>query len=90
MSALQAPLGAPRCRAAGLAPPPRCAPAPKLAAPAPALPQRLLASAPARRLDPSRLAEASWLRNKLVETAGFLDNLALKDAAEKVSSKQAS
>ena len=45
--------------------------------------QRLLASAPSRRLNPSRLAESSVLKNKLVDSIAFLENLALKDSAEK-------
>ena len=45
--------------------------------------QRLLASAPSRRLNPSKLAESSVLKNKLVDSIAFLENLALKDSAEK-------
>ena len=45
--------------------------------------QRLLASAPTRRLTPSKLAESSVLKNKLVDTISFLENLAVKDSAEK-------
>eukprot|EP00887_Chlorella_sp_A99_P002497 scaffold6.g2497.t1 len=45
--------------------------------------QRLLASQPARRLNPARLLEAGVLRNRLAETMGFLENLAIKDAVEK-------
>jgi len=43
----------------------------------------LLASAPTRRLNPSKLAESSVLKNKLVDTISFLENLAVKDSAEK-------
>lgn len=46
--------------------------------------QRLLASQPGRRLNPTKIAEAGVLRNRLVETLSFLDNLALKDSGEKV------
>lgn len=45
--------------------------------------QRLLASAPTRRLNPSKLAESSVLKNKLVQLIQFLENLAVKDSAEK-------
>ena len=46
--------------------------------------QRLLASAPERRQNPARLLESGVLRSKLVIALAFLDNLAIKDAAEKV------
>lgn len=45
--------------------------------------QRLLASAPTRRLNPAKLAESSVLKNKLVDTIAFLETLAVKDSAEK-------
>eukprot|EP00232_Nephroselmis_pyriformis_P021277 CAMPEP_0182856568 /NCGR_PEP_ID=MMETSP0034_2-20130328/2514_1 /TAXON_ID=156128 /ORGANISM="Nephroselmis pyriformis, Strain CCMP717" /LENGTH=603 /DNA_ID=CAMNT_0024987663 /DNA_START=93 /DNA_END=1900 /DNA_ORIENTATION=- len=46
--------------------------------------QRLLGSAPARRLNPSKMLENSvFLKNKLVDTLDFLDNLAVKDTVEK-------
>lgn len=45
--------------------------------------QRLLSSQPARRLNPSKLAESSVLKNKLVDLIAFLENLAVKDSAEK-------
>lgn len=45
--------------------------------------QRLLSSQPSRRLNPSKLAESGVLRNKLVDTIAFLENLAVKDAIEK-------
>lgn len=45
--------------------------------------QRLLSSAPSRRLNPSKLAESSVLKNKLVDTIAFLENLAVKDSTEK-------
>lgn len=45
--------------------------------------QRLLSSQPARRLNPAKLAESSVLKNKLVDTIAFLENLAVKDSAEK-------
>ena len=49
--------------------------------------QRLLSSQPARRLNPAKLLESDVLRNRLVETMGFLENLAIKDAAEKVGGR---
>ena len=45
--------------------------------------QRLLASAPARRLNPAQLAQSSVLKNKLVDIIAFLENLAVKDGQEK-------
>ena len=45
--------------------------------------QRLLSSTPARRLNPAKLGESGVLKNKLVETISFLENLAVKDSAEK-------
>ena len=45
--------------------------------------QRLLASAMTRRLNTSKLAESSALKNKLVEMISFLENLAVKDSSEK-------
>ena len=45
--------------------------------------QRLLASQPSRRLNPKQLLEAGVLRNRLAEATSFLDNLAIKDSAEK-------
>ena len=45
--------------------------------------QRLLSSQPSRRLNPSKLAESGVLRNKLVDTIAFLENLAVKDTIEK-------
>lgn len=45
--------------------------------------QKLLASNPARRLSPARLVESGVLRTPLVELAGFLESLALKDSQEK-------
>lgn len=46
--------------------------------------QRLLASQPARRLNPKQLLEAGVLRNRLAEATSFLENLAIKDTMEKV------
>lgn len=46
--------------------------------------QRLLASQPARRLNPKQLLEAGVLKNRLAEATNFLENLAIKDSAEKV------
>jgi hypothetical protein len=45
--------------------------------------QSLLASQPSRRLNPSKLAESSVLKNKLVDTIAFLENLAVKDSIDK-------
>ncbi|KAL4423761.1 hypothetical protein ABPG75_001062 [Micractinium tetrahymenae] len=45
--------------------------------------QRLLASQPARRLNPKQLLEAGVLKNRLAEATSFLENLAIKDSAEK-------
>jgi len=45
--------------------------------------QKLLASAPDRRMNPAKLQESGVLRNKLVEIVHFLDNLALKEGVEK-------
>ncbi|KAL4446317.1 hypothetical protein ABPG77_003124 [Micractinium sp. CCAP 211/92] len=45
--------------------------------------QRLLASQPARRLNPKQLLEAGVLKNRLAEATSFLENLALKDSMEK-------
>ena len=45
--------------------------------------QRLLASAMTKRLNTSKLAESSALKNKLVEMISFLENLAVKDSSEK-------
>jgi len=45
--------------------------------------QRLLASQPARRLNPAKIVESGVLRNKLVETTAFLENLSLKETMEK-------
>lgn len=47
--------------------------------------QRLLASQPPRRLNPRQILEAGVLRNRLAEATSFLESLAIKDAAEKVS-----
>lgn len=45
--------------------------------------QRLLASAPARRLNPSALADSPALRTPPVRALAFLDSLAVRDATEK-------
>ncbi|PRW61211.1 putative inactive serine threonine- kinase scy1 isoform X1 [Chlorella sorokiniana] len=45
--------------------------------------QRLLASQPARRLNPRAILEAGVLRNRLAEAASFLESLAIKDTMEK-------
>lgn len=45
--------------------------------------QKMLASSPDRRLNPSKLLESGVLRNRLVDIVQFLDNLALKESEEK-------
>ena len=45
--------------------------------------QRLLASSPARRLNPSALADSPALRTPPVRALAFLDSLAVRDATEK-------
>jgi len=45
--------------------------------------QRLLSSAPARRLNPAKILESSLFSNKLVDTLTFLEKLNLKDSADK-------
>lgn len=48
--------------------------------------QRLLGSQPARRLNPSKLvSNGAFFENKLVESIRFLENLTMKDTAEKES-----
>lgn len=48
--------------------------------------QRLLSSTPARRLNPKKLLEqCDFFSNALTDFLGFLDNLALKDGADKES-----
>ncbi|CAM6105787.1 unnamed protein product [Calypogeia fissa] len=48
--------------------------------------QRLLGSVPSRRMNPSKLIDNSeFFQNKLVETIQFVENLNLKDSAEKDS-----
>ena len=46
--------------------------------------QKLLSSAPSRRLNPSKVAECKFLNNRLVDTVSFMENIALKDSIEKV------
>eukprot|EP00193_Tetraselmis_chui_P006190 CAMPEP_0177758280 /NCGR_PEP_ID=MMETSP0491_2-20121128/4101_1 /TAXON_ID=63592 /ORGANISM="Tetraselmis chuii, Strain PLY429" /LENGTH=752 /DNA_ID=CAMNT_0019274005 /DNA_START=433 /DNA_END=2692 /DNA_ORIENTATION=- len=46
--------------------------------------QRLLGSQPSRRLNPAKLvSDAGFLKNDLVKTVAFLENLSVKDSAEK-------
>uniref|UniRef100_A0A061S498 SCY1-like protein 1 n=1 Tax=Tetraselmis sp. GSL018 TaxID=582737 RepID=A0A061S498_9CHLO len=46
--------------------------------------QRLLSSQPTRRLNPAKLvSESGFLKNTLVKTVVFLENLSVKDSAEK-------
>ncbi|GFR47514.1 hypothetical protein Agub_g9146 [Astrephomene gubernaculifera] len=47
--------------------------------------QRLLSSAPARRLNPSKVAQCRFLNNRLVEVVAFMENIAVKDTVEKES-----
>ncbi|MEW5318095.1 MAG: hypothetical protein WDW38_009346 [Sanguina aurantia] len=47
--------------------------------------QKLLNSAPSRRLNPSKVAESKFLNNRLVEVVGFMENMAVKDAIDKES-----
>ncbi|KAG1656529.1 hypothetical protein FOA52_005555 [Chlamydomonas sp. UWO 241] len=47
--------------------------------------QKLLASQPGRRLNPSKLAECKFLHNKLVQVVSFMEDIAVKDAVEKDS-----
>jgi SCY1-like protein 1 len=48
--------------------------------------QRLLSSAPSRRMNPSKLIDNSeFFQNKLVETIQFMEVLNLKDSVEKDS-----
>jgi hypothetical protein len=50
--------------------------------------QRLLASQPARRLNPKQLLEAGVLRNRLAEATSFLENLSIKETMEKVDNRK--
>lgn len=46
--------------------------------------QRLLASNPARRLNPAKILETNeYFQNKMVDTITFLENLAAKDSTDK-------
>ena len=45
--------------------------------------QRLLASQPSRRLNPSKLAESAALKTRLVDAISFMESLAVKDSNEK-------
>jgi len=46
--------------------------------------QQLLASTPSRRLNPAKCLQTNeYFQNKLVDTIGFLEHLALKDSEEK-------
>ncbi|GLI62075.1 hypothetical protein VaNZ11_004633 [Volvox africanus] len=47
--------------------------------------QKLLSSAPARRLNPSKVAQSRFLNNRLVEVVAFMENIAVKDSVEKES-----
>eukprot|EP00878_Enallax_costatus_P016353 GHUV01017153.1.p1 GENE.GHUV01017153.1~~GHUV01017153.1.p1 ORF type:complete len:345 (+),score=98.92 GHUV01017153.1:319-1353(+) len=45
--------------------------------------QKLLSSQTGRRLNPAKVAESKFLNNKLVEVVAFMENIAVKDSAEK-------
>eukprot|EP00898_Chlorokybus_atmophyticus_P001409 jgi/Chlat1/2269/Chrsp17S02575 len=46
--------------------------------------QKLLSAAPTRRLNPAKLLDSSeFFRNKLLDTLSFLQNLSIKDGADK-------
>ncbi|KAG2438971.1 hypothetical protein HYH02_010763 [Chlamydomonas schloesseri] len=47
--------------------------------------QKLLSSAPARRLNPAKVAQSRFLNNRLVEVVAFMENIAVKDSIEKES-----
>ncbi|KAF6265414.1 armadillo-type protein [Scenedesmus sp. NREL 46B-D3] len=47
--------------------------------------QKLLSSQTGRRLNPAKVAESRFLNNRLVEVVGFMENISLKDSAEKDS-----
>ncbi|KAG2500649.1 hypothetical protein HYH03_001416 [Edaphochlamys debaryana] len=47
--------------------------------------QKLLSSAPARRLNPAKVAQSPFLHNRLVEVVAFMENIAVKDSVEKES-----
>lgn len=47
--------------------------------------QKLLAGAPRRRLNPSKLLENEYFSDKLLDAILFLESLSLKDSAEKDS-----
>ncbi|GLC35616.1 hypothetical protein PLESTM_000343500 [Pleodorina starrii] len=47
--------------------------------------QKLLSSAPARRLNPSKVAQSRFLNNRLVDVVAFMENIAVKDGVEKES-----
>lgn len=46
--------------------------------------QKLLSSAPARRLNPAKVAQSRFLNNRLVDVVAFMENIAVKDSVEKV------
>mmetsp|Transcript_8758 Transcript_8758/g.18684 ORF Transcript_8758/g.18684 Transcript_8758/m.18684 type:complete len:802 (-) Transcript_8758:459-2864(-) len=45
--------------------------------------QKLLSSAPSRRLNPAKVAESKFLNNRLVDVVNFMENIAVKDSIEK-------
>ncbi|KXZ49263.1 hypothetical protein GPECTOR_22g856 [Gonium pectorale] len=47
--------------------------------------QKLLSSAPARRLNPAKVAQCKFLNNRLVEVVAFMESISVKDAVEKES-----
>eukprot|EP00198_Chlamydomonas_reinhardtii_P004430 XP_001693766.1 protein kinase [Chlamydomonas reinhardtii] len=42
--------------------------------------QKLLSSAPVRRLNPAKVAQSRFLNNRLVEVVAFMENIAVKDS----------
>ena len=51
--------------------------------------QKLLSSAPVRRLNPAKVAQSRFLNNRLVEVVAFMENIAVKDSVEKASTETA-
>ncbi|KAL6763611.1 armadillo-type protein [Haematococcus lacustris] len=47
--------------------------------------QKLLSSAPTRRLNPAKVAECKFLNNRLVEVVAFMENISVKDSMDKES-----
>ncbi|GFH06115.1 protein kinase domain-containing protein, partial [Haematococcus lacustris] len=47
--------------------------------------QKLLSSAPTRRLNPAKVAECKFLNNRLVDVVAFMENISVKDSMDKES-----